>query len=769
MSNSQAVESPIVLDVMPDSIPTDLTAINQWIGWIVGKSKAGGKYDKIPVDTQTKACNAHTSENWMSFEEAVLRYENGFFDGVGFVLTGEPVLTKSGDQLYLIGIDIDHCVYCDEDGEDVFDDEVFEIWDELGCPYMEFSPSGTGARLFVYSKERIESSSANGNEMYISGRYLTLTGHGNGKIVEATEAVLALHRMWFPKKHIKSASIIANTSPSKYIKSASEEEASILSALEVLPAGTNYNDWRDIVWSIKSSGLENAEDIARTWSLSAPERYTNEGFDAVWESFDPARGITLGTLYHHAKLEGWISPTSSLIQDIDEGDILNGRLYADANINKQLFIHETGDLLNYSSAGWVHAPPGEAEQSAKAIVKSLRAEVAELYKLDPTGSETKRKMAHATKSSMEPRIKAMISMAQSEPGMTVRLSAFDSDPVLLGVSNGVLDLSASRLLDPSPSILISMRANVAFIDGARCPRWVRFLNTVQPDKSVQRLLQQLVGIFLSGEPGQQKLIILYGLGANGKSTFIEVISWLLGDYGLRIATEMLMHHQRSPQAASPDIVSLKGRRMAYCNEVEEGRRLDEARVKEHTGGDTLTGRAPYAKHSITFRPTHNLVIVGNHKPEIRDMSHGMWRRILLIIFGVTIPSEMQDPSLVEKLKAEAPGILNWALAGYRDYKKVGLISPKTVAAAATEYKDEEDILAEWLGDHAEAAGWGKSPLCDTYKAYQYWSKEHGHHPLAQSRLTKRLKDRGFDRDPGKRHYVGFNLKEEGKRAASQFY
>ena len=113
--------------------------------------------------------------------------------------------------------------------------------------------------------------------------------------------------------------------------------------------------------------------------------------------------------------------------------------------------------------------------------------------------------------------------------------------------------------------------------------------------------------------------------------------------------------------------------------------------------------------------------------------------------------------------------MNWALAGYRDYKKVGLISPKTVAAAATEYKDEEDILAEWLGDHAEAAGWGKSPLCDTYKAYQYWSKEHGHHPLAQSRLTKRLKDRGFDRDPGKRHYVGFSLKEEGKWAASQIY
>lgn len=769
MSQTQALAPPFVLQLKPENIPEELKNISQWVGWVVGKHKPDGRYDKIPVDMRAKPCNAHISQNQMSFEDAKFRYENNFFAGIGFVLNGNLTKTKSGEMLYLVGIDIDHCVHINKDGDKEMSGEVTKIWISLGRPYLEFSPSGTGVRMFVYSRVKIESSNANGHEMYVNGRYLTLTGHGSGEIIEATDALLVLHQEWFPKKYLKTKLNLVASAPYKSTESASEIENRLRSALAAISSDDSYDNWRDITWSIKASGLDNAEDIAREWSKLAPERYDDEGFDRVWHSFDPERGITLGTVYHHAQLAGWQNSTSPP-QIVDEGDILNGRIFADTYRGTILFIYETASVLLFDPiAGWVYAPPFEAERLAKVIVKQLQADAAESFKRDPTGTEAKRKLAHASRSSMEPRIKATISMAQSEPSMTVRLSEFDSALYLLGVQNGILDLRACQLLTPSPQLLVSMRANIAFMQGVRCPQWMSFLNTVQPNKAVQRLLQQLVGIFLTGESGQQKLIIFYGLGANGKSTFIEVIAWLLGDYGLRIATEMLMHHQRSPQGPSPDIVSLKGRRMAYCNEVEEGRRIDEARVKEHTGGDTLTGRTPYAKHSVTFRPTHNLVMVGNHKPEIRDMSHGMWRRILLVVFGVTIPPAMQDPLLVEKLKSEGSGILNWALAGYRDYQRNGLLIPKVITAAADEYKDEEDILGEWLAEHSEAAVGAKSAIDECYKAYRYWSNQRGHHPLAQSRLTKRLKDRGFDRDGGKRHYLGFELNPAAQAGALNIY
>lgn len=769
MSQNHALAPPFVLPLKPENIPAELKAIRQWVGWIVGKQKPDDRYEKIPVDIRAKPCNPHISPNQMSFDDAVFRYDKNFFAGIGFVLNGKPIKSNTGEMLYLVGIDIDHCVHINIDGVRQMSEEVIEVWTALGRPYLEFSPSGTGVRMFVFSRVKIESSNANGHEMYVDGRYLTLTGHGSGEIIEATDALLVLHKEWFPKKHLKTKLNLVEPTHFKSKESVSEIENRLRSALAMISPDCSYDDWRDIIWAIHASGLDNAEEIARDWSKLAPERYDDEGFDSIWSSFDSERGITLGTLYFHAQQSGWQSPSIVSLLDSEEGDILNGKLYAETYRGKQLFIHETGDLLIYTSTGWVHAPPGTAEMAAKGVVKDLRIAAAESFKRDPTSTETKRKLKHVTQSSMEPRNNAMISMAKSECGMTVCLSEFDADQYLLGVQNGILNLRASELLEPSPQHLVSMRANVEFIQGIRCNQWMQFLNVVQPNKAVQRLLQQLVGIFLTGESGQQKLIIFYGLGANGKSTFIEVIAWLLGDYGLRIATEMLMHHQRSPQGPSPDIVSLKGRRMAYCNEVEEGRRLDEARVKEHTGGDTLTGRTPYAKHNVTFRPTHNLVMVGNHKPSIQDMSHGMWRRILLIIFGVTVPTDTQDPHLVEKLKLEASGILNWALAGYRDYQKNGLLIPKVISNDVDDYKGEEDIVGEWLDEHINVMVGTKVPIADCYKAYRHWSVQRGHRPLAQMRISKKLKERGFAIDAGKRHYLGFELNQAGQICATLVY
>ncbi len=370
-------------------------------------------------------------------------------------------------------------------------------------------------------------------------------------------------------------------------------------------------------------------------------------------------------------------------------------------------------------------------------------------------------MRHVEYSSKAPNLRAMIEMAKSEPGMTVQLSEFDNDPMLLGVTNGVLDLNKGTLLPVSPEVLVSKRCNVSYDPCARCPRFEQFMLEIQPDADIRAFLQRLAGYYLTGGVNEQMFAFFYGHGANGKSVFIELFGWLLGEYARKIQTEMLMHHQRNPQGPSPDIVSLKGVRLAYANETEEGRRLAEARIKDMTGGDTLTGRVPYGKADITFRPTHKLIIVGNHKPEITDTSFGMWRRVALTPFEQTIPEPDRDPKLLEKLKVEGSGILNWMLAGLRAWQKNGLQTPEKIKAATAAYREEQDILGDWIGENCKTGADCSVQKSSLYADYQEWAKQNGHGIFSQTKLTRKLNERGFRRAADKRTVLGISLTRVG--------
>ena len=224
---------------------------------------------------------------------------------------------------------------------------------------------------------------------------------------------------------------------------------------------------------------------------------------------------------------------------------------------------------------------------------------------------------------------------------------------------------------------------------------------------------------------------------------------------------MLMRHQRNPQGPSPDIVGLKGMRLIYANETEEGRRLDEARIKDMTGGDTLTGRVPYGKADISFDPTHKLIIVGNHKPEIADTSAGMWRRVALVPFDQTIPAEKRDTALLDKLKAEGSGILNWMLIGLRDFLLNGLAIPAAIRAASEAYREEQDLLGEFISERCDTGAECSVEKKKLYPAYLDWAEKNGHKPLAQGRLTRRLNERGLRLAVDKRTVNGIAIKAEG--------
>ena len=489
------------------------------------------------------------------------------------------------------------------------------------------------------------------------------------------------------------------------------------------------------------------------------KKYSDKAFNTVWRNADPNRGIKLATLYHHAIKNGWAPLKNNLISTTSltgDKDILNGRLYARANVDRLLFIFETGDVLQFEETGWSRVPYETAYKAAIKIVDDLQNQADKLLRNDPKSETANNLLKQAKYSSTAQKLEAMIKVARSLQGMSVSLSDFDSDPWLLGVQNGILDLRQRTLLMLNPNKLVSKRTNVEFDPDASCPLFIRFLDKIQADKDVRRVLRQLAGIWLTGEPKEQKLIFFYGCGANGKTTFIELMAWLLGDYTQPIQTEMLMPQKRNSQSHSADILALKGCRLAYCNEVGEGGRLADDSVKRFTGMDSLSARAPHAKEAVVFKPSHNLVMIGNHKPTIIDMSHGMWRRLLLIPFETLVSEDEQDPNLLKKLQKEGPGILNWALTGLQDYHKNGLQIPQKVQKAINEYKSEEDIIGQWIEECCDKVASVSTLKGDLYRNYRSWAIYAGHHPLAQGRFTRRLRERGYIPD-GKRKIFGLRL------------
>jgi putative DNA primase/helicase len=543
-----------------------------------------------------------------------------------------------------------------------------------------------------------------------------------------------------------------------------ENVARVKSMLAVIDPDIGRGEWRQICWAIQSTGWKCAPQMIREWSERG-SKFNEDDFTNVVRDFDPDRGTGFGTLRHFARQHGWTDEGENLEGERlngNGGDVKNGKIFASMFRSKLLHIHELGEWLLFDPVqGWISAPPGEADRAAKSVLAMMRNLATERYKAAPEDPNTKRLMAHVERTSRAPHLRAMIEMAKSEAGMTVRLSEFDADPMLLGVTNGVLDLATGAVLPVSPDVLVSKRCSVAYDPTARCQRFDKFMVEVQPDADVRVFMQRLMGYCLTGNVNEQMFAFLYGHGANGKSVFIELMAWLLGDYARKIPTEMLMQHQRNPQGPSPDIVALKGLRLAFANETEEGRRLAEARVKDLTGGDTLIGRVPYGKADITFTPTHKLIIVGNHKPEITDNSFGMWRRVVLTPFDTTIAEANRDPKLVEKLKAEGPGVLNWMLAGLRDLQMNGLRVPKRITAATAAYRDEMDIIGDWIAENCETGAGRSEKKANLYADYVAWAKANGHQPLAQGRLTRRLNERGFELDAGRRTVRGLALALNG--------
>ena len=373
------------------------------------------------------------------------------------------------------------------------------------------------------------------------------------------------------------------------------------------------------------------------------------------------------------------------------------------------------------------------------------------------GKDTKLMLTDIKRSSSRRALEDMIKLARSEPGMSVALSELDNNPYLLGVQNGVVDLKKGTLLSPDPNLLVTKYCNIGFDSEAKCPQFCAFLEQVVPIKEQRDFLVIVLGYFLTGLSTEQLWFFFHGVGSNGKSVLITLLEYLMGDYATKIPTEMLMQHNRSSAGAAPDLLLLQGKRLIFCNETKEGQRLDDARLKDLTGNDTIIGRPLYSNNHISFSPTHKLVVVGNYHPTVSDDSHGFWRRVVLYPFSVTIPQAQQDKRLLEKLIAEGSGILNYLLDGLKTYFEKGLEVPKSLSQATQQYRTEQDMMHQFIDDEC-ITGPDKTVLkADLYDRYKEWCLGNGLRALSSNRFSRKLTAKDFNLQLDKRTLAGISI------------
>jgi putative DNA primase/helicase len=254
-------------------------------------------------------------------------------------------------------------------------------------------------------------------------------------------------------------------------------------------------------------------------------------------------------------------------------------------------------------------------------------------------------------------------------------------------------------------------------------------------------LQTAAGWALTGNIEEQTMFILYGSGANGKTTFLNTIQHLLGDYATASPTESFM--KKNAAQNTNDIARLRGTRFVTTTEAEQGRRLSEPLIKKITGNDQITARFLYGEY-FNFTPTFKIFMATNHKPVIKGTDHGIWRRIKLIPFTTTIPAEKQDKNLEEKLKQEASGILNWLLEGTARWKREGLIAPEVILNATDEYRGEMDVIGNFLKERCAQGKELTIRIRELYKAYADWCDDNKEHAVSERFFTMRLKEMKFE-------------------------
>jgi putative DNA primase/helicase len=765
-----------------DLFPAEPKALPQWGVW--KREEREGKPTKVPYSPRTgKHARVNDPKTWSTFAEAVEAYEKGGYAGLGFVFrrvdpAGNDGRQDAGGISTLVGIDLDKCRN-QETGE--IDSRVLTIVKQIGS-YTEVSPSRTGLHIWVVGCLPPGGRRKGYIEMYDQGRFFCVTGHHlpdtPTTIEERTGELARLHAEVFGSQH-------ARFKPNGARPSGNPSNALTLNDEELLEKARKAKDGELFrrLWDGDHTGYPSQSeadqvlcnklafwcdrDHARIDRFFRRSGLMREKWDK--KHYSDGRTYGEGTIAKaiagtpatyspgngHTSAKGaepppepiWDGDNAGVSPPADTSDSDPHRfgLTDMGNAERLVRLHglelrhcETwGSWLIWDGRRWAKDDNSEVERRAKSTVRAIYREASQVENQERRKAIAK----HALDSEKKTRITHMIDLAKSDSSIAVRPADFDRDPWLLNVQNGTLDLKTGELRPHRGEDLITRLAPVNYDPDALCPHFLEFLHRIMSnDEILISFLQRAVGYSLTGDTSEQCLFLLHGAGANGKSTFIEVIRALLGDYAQQADFSTFLH--KDHDTVRNDLAKLRDARFVSAVEVTEGKRLAEVIVKQLTGGDTVTARFLFHEY-FEFKLAGKIWLAANHLPVIRGTDNAIWRRIRLIPFTVTIPNEEQDKRLLQKLKAELPGILNWALHGCSEWQREGLCEPGEVQAATEAYREEMDHVGSFLKARCSLVPSLQAPASDLYEAYIEWCKVNGEESINQQAFGRRIRDRGL--------------------------
>jgi P4 family phage/plasmid primase-like protien len=395
-----------------------------------------------------------------------------------------------------------------------------------------------------------------------------------------------------------------------------------------------------------------------------------------------------------------------------------------------------GGWLVWQGTHWARDETMKVEDWAGEILSRASGEVLKRPDFAPTKADrlAEKLASHGARS-------AVVNYARADRRVATAADQFDADPWILNTPAGVVDLTTGQMRERTPGEALIACTAAAPNFSRRPMRWLEFLNeATKGDKAMIDFLQVWSGYLLTGQTIEQKFAFLYGPGGNGKSVFVNTIAAVMGSYAGKSAMETFTASQNDRHPT--ELAKLRGLRMVYASETSDGKRWNESRIKEITGGEPVTARFMH-KDEFSYTPIFKLMFMGNTRPELRNVDEGIKRRLLLVPFTVT-PAKV-DPFLTEKLREEFDAILGWMIEGALMWQAIGLVAPETVLAATTEYFEDEDALGRWMKERCYINQASTALTSDLYDDWREWCGENGENCPSQKKFSMSMRSRGFEK------------------------
>lgn len=733
---------------MYEKIPDELKRCPQWVCWKSEpdpKSHSGIK--KIPVNAKTGGqAMSNNPETWSDFETAVRASRN--YSGIGFMFSGSGYF----------GVDLDDCFPEIEGylrGEKNF---VSDFVDGLGS-YTELSQSCHGLHIICRGSLPEGARRKGKFEMYDKGRYFIMTGNpldpDNVKpVVDCTESIKFLHEKYLsPDKPKKSTSASAFNVPEIPVNMAVSE---ILEKAFASKSGEKFHrlysgDFSDYPSQSEADmafcnmlafwcGRDTAkmDDIFRQSGLMRDKWDRKQSGSTYGKLMLKKAALNCQEVYNSQQNDNYslsVGGTPMKMHTLD--DTGNAQRMYDLCGDVMRYCYTDRRWLCYMDGKWLYDAKGNVFVWADKVLESMKSEL-KLWAEHEGGAMFEDYKKHMKKTRSNNSKKAMVK--ELEHLVAVSPNELDADRLLVNVRNGVLNLRDFSMTEHKPDFLMTRMLGTSMPESPKRPeKWLAFLDQIfSGDKELIRYIQKALGYSLSGDTSEQCAFFLYGTGRNGKSTFLEVVRKIMGDYATNIQPESIMV-KASTNTANSDIARLKGARLVTSAEPNEGMRLNEGLLKQLTGDDMITARKLYGDE-FEFRPEFKLWMATNHKPIIRGTDLGVWRRLHIIPFTVTIPEEKVDKNLPFKLMQELPDILAWIVEGYKLWKMEGLRKPKVIADAVEEYRNEMDVISAFLASDYVVQG-GEVKAQALYAVYCQWAAECNEYKMSSTKFGREIAKR----------------------------